>query len=225
MEATEPEGAEGRGLSQRTGPDEGVLESALGVITRPVVTLHRLSQERRLAWAVGLTVILSLLSALAITAQFGSAPMGFRPGPPPMPLAQLRPVLLVAAAILGPVFGLLLLAINAALVHGTSLLLRGRGSYAGLFVGLAFAGVPSFFNIPFQLLPLAFERAGGAISLLVSLAVGIWVLVLDVIAIRQNYGFSTGRAVAALLIPVLVVIGLLVALIVLVFVLVVASLG
>lgn len=193
---------------------EGLLETVVSVLTRPVPTLRRLTARPRVGWAVVVTVAIALLTWVAAAAQFRTGPPGAGGLPPE--LAQLRGAFVVAAVVGGPFISLIGLAVWAAILHGVSLLLRGEGSYPGLFTGLAFANVPSTLTVIGQLLALA-GVAGALLGRLVNLALAAWVLVLGVIAVRENYGFSTGKAIAAWLIPFGILLGLVIVVIIVLF--------
>ena len=108
--------------------------------------------------------------------------------------------------------------VAAGILHLVASLLHGRGNYLGVVCGLSFAIFPLSF-----LAPLAFLRAilasvgmgvlGSILFLIGSLILFIWLLILEIIAIRQNYSFSTGKAIVTYFIPgiALVIIPLLVA--------------
>lgn len=179
-------------------PDEGLLETAITVFTNPVEVLRRVTSRPRVGWAVAISITLTLLSSVTGAAGFESAP------PPPgmeIPLPPL-PVLLVGAAIFGPIFGLIGLAIGTGILQVMSLMLGGKGAYKGLFVGLAFATVPSIVQIPVQVLALVAGPVGQVLAGIVNFGVTIWIIGLAVIAVRENNNFTTGRAVAAVLVPV-----------------------
>lgn len=88
--------------------------------------------------------------------------------------------------------------------------LGGKGQPSRLFSAFALTYVPSLAVVPFSLL-LAGRPGLGTLATLVSILVLVWRLVLDIFAIREVGGVDTGRAVAAALIPlgVLVVLGIL----------------
>jgi hypothetical protein len=189
---------------------EGLLEAAVSVVTQPVVTLRIVTQQRKLGWAIIVAVVVSLASSLTSAASL--TPSGFTGGPNfslPVDPSVFRVSALVGAAFLGPLMGLIALAIVAGIFQLVSMGLGGKGTYVGLFCGLAFASVPSIIGTPFNLLPLAIGVAGEVLSGLVSVGLFTWTAVLTVIAIREDHQFSTRRALAAFLIPV-VAIGLLV---------------
>jgi hypothetical protein len=193
---------------EQAAPQEGLLETAMGVLSQPVPTLRRLTHEPKIGWAVLVVAAISLSSALATVAQGGplQAP-GLGPrfggyGGPPASLDPQMRTFGIVLAVLAPVFAIVWLAIAAGIVQLSSYLLGGRGTYAGMFTGLGFADVPNLFGIPALLLPLVLGGTGGVLAGLLNFGLVIWVLVLSVIAVRENHGFSTGRAVAAVLIPI-----------------------
>lgn len=189
---------------------ESLLETAASTITQPVRTLRAITARPCLAWALAITVVISLLSALAFAAQLEFAPAGLEPDAARISLPRIA--LLLSAAVLGPVFGLLGLAIWTSVMQISSRVLGGKGSYRGQFTGLAFANIPSVLGVPFQLLPMALGMAGGVLAGLVGLGTSAWVVVLSALAVRENHGFSTGRAVVALLAPLALLIALFIAL-------------
>ncbi len=180
---------------------EGFLETAVSVISEPVPTMRRLTASPKTWWAVVLVAVLGLLCGLAAAAQVTSTP----PDPRLDLGAGFTVAVMALAALIAPAALVSFLAIWTAFVHLSSMLLKGRASYAGLLSGFGFATVPFALAIPFQFIGAVAGVAGIALSYLISLAMAIWSLVLQVIAIRENYGFSTARAVGAFLIPLAVI--------------------
>lgn len=181
-------------------PPEGFLDTAVGVLSAPVATMRRLTVHPRVGWAIGLTVGLAVLSTLAGAPGIGEAAPGAGITAP-AGLDGLGGVILAGSLILGPLFALGLLAAWSGILHGLARLLGGVGIYSGAFTGVAFASVPQALGIPFQLLPQLAGPAGAVISSLVSFALTVWMAVLTVIAVREGHGITTGRAVAAFVIP------------------------
>ncbi|MGH9168670.1 MAG: Yip1 family protein [Acidimicrobiia bacterium] len=183
--------------------EEGPLETAVSVLTRPVPTLRRVTQLAPVGWAIGLVAVLQFLSGIAA----GLATPAFEGilGPSP----DMGAVSVVALGIFSSIAGLIGLALGAAILQGVALLLKGTGTYKGLLAGLGFAQLPYIFNIPAQLLVVA-GPGGAFLSLLVAFSLFIWSFALATIAVRENHGFSTGRAVATMLIPLGVAIALVV---------------
>ncbi len=192
--------------------DEGLFETVVSILTRPVPTLRRLTARPRVGWAVAVTLFIGLLTWVATAARLGTSPQ--EAGGLPPDLTGLRGVFMVGAVVGGPIFNLIGLAIGAGILHGVSLLLRGEGSYPGLFTGLAFANVPSALTVVTQLLPLGLGMGGALLAGVLNFALAAWVVVLAVLAVRENNRFSTGRAVGVVLIPAGILFGLFVLLIV-----------
>lgn len=195
----------------RTLPDSW-LETAVGVVTEPVPTLGAIVRAAPLGAAFLLIAFISILSAVTTVAQLRAAPIV--PGAPPLPIPE-GPITWIVAIIVGPILGIVGSAIVAGILHVVALMLGGKGPYKGLFCGLAFASIPSLFQIPLQLAGIALGPVVQAIVGIVSFGISIWTVALAVICVRENNGFSTGRAVAVVLIPLGLVVALVVGLIVL----------
>jgi hypothetical protein len=204
-----------------TRAEEGLLETAVSIVTEPVPTMRRLTHRPRIAWAIVVTVALAVLSGL-VGVLAGDAPItqpGFQPTPE---MDQIFRAMGIAFIVLGPLFALAGLALGTGVLQLSSYLLGGRGGYAGLFTGLGFAQVPQVFGVPLTAVARLAGGPGAILSGLLSLGLWIWGVALATVAIRENHDFSTGRALAALLIPFVVLVGLFV-LIAIVFVAMFAS--
>ena len=199
-------------IQEGTPSEEGVLETSVSMVSRPVPTLRRLTSSPKVGWAVVVTLVIALASSVITAVQPETTLAPQLPSQPGFRTEEMVETLGVVFAILGPLFALGFMAIWTAILLGTSRLLGGRGGYAGLFTGLAFASIPNIFSVPAQLLPLALGGAGRALAGLVSFGIGIWVFVLGILAVRENNDFSTGRAVAAVMIPIGVIILLIIVL-------------
>jgi hypothetical protein len=209
-----PEQARGPEPIQKSSVDDGLLETAVSVVSRPVPTLRRLTSDPKVGWAIVVVLLVSLASAIVTAVQPGTT---MAPGFTPQSRFQTEGLARTIGAVLvvvTPLLSLGVTAITAAILLGTSRLLGGRGGYAGLFTGVGFANVPNVFGVPAQLLPLALGTAGGVLAGLVGVGIGIWTFVLHVLAVRESNGFSTGRAVAAVLIPLAVIFALFIILVV-----------
>ncbi len=197
IEAPPPEPVEPVATNQ-----EGLLETAVSVITEPVSTLKHVTTEANLGWAFAVTAVIGLLSSVAGVAQLRAAPPPETPGFPELT----GPLAFAGAIIGGPIAAVVGLAIGTGVLHLVSLMLSGKGRYRGLFCGLAFASVPNLLQIPFQLAGIALGPIAQALGGIINFGITIWVVSLAVIAVRENNeGFSTGRAVAVVLIPLAVV--------------------
>ena len=193
----------------------GLLETAVGVVTEPVPTLRAVVRAAPLGAALLVIVVGSCLSGITTLTQLRATPTA--PGAPAFPIPD-GPGVLVAAAVLGPIIGLIASVIYAGILHIVTLMLGGKGPFRGLFCGMAFASIPNLFQIPLQLLGVALGPVVQATTSIATFGIAIWTIALGVIAVRENIGFSTGRAVAVVLIPMAVLFILLIGLILLVVV-------
>lgn len=193
--------------TRQHAPDEGFLETCVSVVARPVPTLRGVVRRRPIAWAFVIVIAISVAQGLVQAASLDPSDFGDEEW-----LAGTPQEIFIVGAPIAAVAGL-------AFVSGAywviSRILGGQGPYSGLFAGLAFASVPYALTIPVGFLALPLGTPGGVLSSLVSFGVGIWTLVLSVIVVRENNGFSTGRAMAAVLVPLAVLVVIVMVLVVL----------
>ena len=162
--------------------EKGIIETLGGVLTRPISTIRSICEQRPIGWAIIVVLVVSVVSTVAwidpgMLEELGLPDLG-------MP----------AIVALFSIISLVSLLILTAIYHLVSSVLGGRGTYGGLFCGSAFAGLPGIFAAllaAIGLLPIV----GGLLSVLGSFGIWIWSLALGILAIRENYLISTGRAI------------------------------
>jgi len=170
------------------------------VLTSPSRGLSLVVARRPLGWALLLVVVYALVNSAAWRRmpQFGMGgdmmSLGFLDSPWRM-------------AIIASIWSLAGLFIMAGIWHLAALALRGNGGYLGLVCGLAFALLPMVFIAPLVFLALLIP-GGLVLAFLGNLALNVWVAILDILAIKHNYGLTTSRATAAFFLPLIVFIGL-----------------
>ncbi len=131
------------------------------------------------------------------------------------PLGNARPVspavLLLCGAILAPLFAVIGLALGTAILHGIAKLLGGIGTYNPLVYCLGAAQAPmSIASYLLTFITLVLSRGGttGSLASLCvvpfSLAVGIYAIVLQVLAVDEVEKIGTGKAVLTVLIPTII---------------------
>ena len=187
------------------------METLYQLLVSPTEGIAKVLKWRPLGWAMLFLVCVAVVHALT-----------FLPYPPELVQAILH--LERGSASFVPVMFVWILIfvaslwVAAGIFHLVASLLRGRGSYLGILCGLSFATFPLVFFAPLALLRALLARvemgAPGLILFQIGLlAILLWILILWIIAIRQNYGFSMGKAIATCFIPgmALVVIPMLVA--------------
>lgn len=108
-------------------------------------------------------------------------------------------------------FGITLL-LHSAVIDYAAGMLGGRGSAKGITAGFMASSMPYAFSVFSTLLSMT---VGSGAESLLGFVIAIWGFVLDVIAVSENYGFSTGKSVAIALIPAFLCIAVLLALILL----------
>lgn len=195
------------------GPQEfHLLDAIIGVITQPAQTLRRIAQVR--PWLQALVVyigvaVLDGLTSLTFprsgldTGAAGSPALGT--GAESFLHTITAPGFLFGSTL---VLGPLALLLETAVLYLVGRLLGGHGPFSGLFSTFAFAVVPMLILAP---VTAVLNLAGSALAVglirgLLATAAGIWVFVLQVLAIRESLSLSTGRAVAVIVIPFAVVV-------------------
>ena len=188
----------------RSEPDEeGLLETAASLFIHPVVTLRRVSRQRPIDWAVAVIVVLAAASLVIEVSRLSPRDFALEPSDAPESFSGgVRLAMIVGALTLGPVLGLIVAALFSGLFHVVSRMLGGTGAFAGMFAAYAFASLPGAVLIPAAVLPIIFGSVGERLETLVLVIVFGWSAILTVVAVRENYGFTTARSVAAVLIPV-----------------------
>jgi len=177
-----------------------LLDLLYQVMASPSKAFWEVSQRRPLGWAVLTAIFSSVVSALILL-----------PNPPELvevifDLEKGRLGLVPVITIWVIIF-LVALLVQAGFFHMVALLLRGKGGYLGMFCGVCFACFPLVFSAPLALMrALLDSRSGSLLYYVLSLFFFLWILVLYVIAIRQNYHLSPGRAATACFAPAFVVI-------------------
>ena len=83
----------------------------------------------------------------------------------------------------------------------TSRILGGKGSYGGLFAGFGFAYLPAILTVPVTFMALQLDSFAQGLSGFIGFGIAVWTIVLSVFAVQANNNFSTGRAIAAVFLP------------------------
>jgi hypothetical protein len=186
--------------------DAGFFDTAVGVVTSPAATLRAVVERQPVGWSLALLVVINALTAAAQAASFSAQAAfgGSTLGGPSFGLSGLGAVLL--GVFVGAPVGVAMTALFTAAVLLFARMLRGSGTYRSTFCGLAFATVPQVFTVIVSAAMVPFGFAGDVLGALLAFGIGIWTLVLSVIAVRHAHGLTTGRAVAAVLLPIAVLI-------------------
>jgi hypothetical protein len=180
--------------------EKGILNTLIGILARPTSTIRSVCQQRPIGWAIIVYLAVSLVTTIAwiepgMLEELGLPALGM-------------PAILVGFSIISIVTLVVLTAIGHLLATS---LLGGRRSYWGLFSGFGFAALPGIFAAPLAVIGML-PAVGALLSALGTLGVVVWSLILNILAIRENYLISTGRAIliGLLLLVVSTVLGLIV---------------
>ncbi len=183
-------------------------EYITGALAAPVRTFRETGQRE--LWRQGLLLVggLALLRGLVSAAAAQEA----APLPPGLEMAPVlpghlegvfnllhSPRFLLASSLLG---GILLWFLGGVAFFALGKIFKGRGSLGGLLGALGFAEAPQFIEIPLAAVLSLLGLPGGILSGLARFGFRIWILVLDVLAVRESLALGTGAAVAAVLIPI-----------------------
>ncbi len=178
-----------------------IFDWLYGVIARPVPTLNEIARERPAGWAflvyAGVTFLTAAVSfyreqtfAIFDEAMFE---FGLRI---PFPL-------IIAATVL---WGIVSIFISTVLLHLFARLFGGQGGYWNLFSAYAFATFPMIIVVPTIFVTGFLGLFGTIISGLVSFGLSVWVLILQVLAIRESHGISTGMSILAYILKLVILV-------------------
>jgi hypothetical protein len=184
---------------------KGILDILYQVLASPSNVLGEISKRKPLGWAMITAVFIAMALSFTII-----------PNPPElvevifdMEKGTFSPALAIFFCI---IIFLVALFIVGGIFHLVAILLGGQGNILGMVCGLCFACFPFVFFAPLILLRALLGASGIILYHIGSLLLLLWVLVLAIIAIRQNYCFSIGKAITTFFIPgiLLIIIPLLV---------------
>ena len=177
-------------------PEERFLDTIIGVFTNPVPTLSGVVRRRPIANAFIVIVVLSIAEGLVQAVSRDPASLG--------DAEELAAWIQGFTILSSPLFGIGFTALFTGLFWLMSRILGGSGEYGAMFAGLGFASAPSILRSLIGFLAIPLGDLGGADALIgiLQLGVGVWMIILAVIVVRESNQFSTGRASAAVLIPI-----------------------
>ncbi|NPV69759.1 MAG: YIP1 family protein [Firmicutes bacterium] len=171
-----------------------LFDIVYGMVFQPAVTLRRLAQSQSLLGkAVAVVVLVAVVEGAVVGADWVTG-TGERSG---------SSGVVAASATLAVVWRLATWFAVAGILDLVAESFGGNGRGLTLLSLLGFCQAPGLLLGPVALIP-AF--AGSGVRTVVTLALGVWVAVLAVIAVRESHSLSGGRSAAAVLLPLAVVI-------------------
>ena len=174
-----------------------LLNWYIGLILRPIETIREIVAERPVG--LGLVTLLIVFIANGIVSfGFGVDPDTFETFTDEE--IEIGPAVAIIGAILFVVFVSFATGVSALIVHLISKLFGGDGAFTGLLSGLLLLSILSLIPVVPGLLDVVVRGEDdssvfASIAGVVSLAVGIWTLILAILLIRENYQLSTLLAV------------------------------
>ncbi len=195
-----------------------LLEDIFGTLFTPASTFRRMLEERTSVISAAIVVLIvcicsgagSVLTQSVFVSLFTEF-SGFEPAG--IEEMVFSPTVSITLSVIG---GFISWVVIAGILHVVAKVLGGKGAFTEMLVLMGFATLPSIFQAPIGLITIL---SGGLTGAFVAIGLGgilsIWVLILDVLAIKEAHKISTGRAIATLVLPFAV-------LIVLVFILVIS---
>lgn len=172
-----------------------LTEMLYGILFQPVSTLQYLSREKPLSRAMLVFVSVLLFNAL-INQAISLANIEELP-------FSLPANLLWIFGLMGVIFSVLLLFLMAGFFSLLSEVFFGRANASGLLVCLGFASVPGLLGPPLQYAAILIKLPAGVMLFpLISIA---WVIILQVMALRESLELDTGKAILLYIFPLLLV--------------------
>jgi hypothetical protein len=177
-------------------------EYLIGVITEPARALREVSEKKLWKEALLLMVVIALLSGAVSSVTFTSGLTGVEdPDVARIFSAIYNPGVFIPLTL---VIGTLSWIACGAIVHLISKLFKGTGTVAGTVAALGFSSAPYLLSVPISALALLLDQATASIvGSAAGFVAGLWVLALDVVAVRESQQIETGQAIAAYLLTLL----------------------
>lgn len=168
-----------------------ITESIYGVLFEPAATLRDLAQEKPYGRALIIFIAVTLLSII-----FEQA-LNVITDNEVLKMVPANAVWMIN--LLGSVLSVLLLLVISGLFSLISEIIYGKFNAGGIMVALCYASIPGILGPP---LHYASSLAGlewlGTVLALIAM---IWVLVLQVIGVRESLQVTTGQALLIMLLP------------------------
>ena len=201
------------------GAEMSLVETWIAAITKPsestfaqIVGQPSASVGKAFLWVFVASLITSFVSLIAQTVNLGSQLGGLEQFLPPE-IARELPTgaipsfgfgTVICGAPIGAIFTVIGFAIGVTLVQWVAKLFGGTGSVDKL--AYAFSAI----TVPTSVVAAVFALIGmipfiGILTGLASLALSIYVIVLEVLAVKAVNGLDTGKAVGSVLLPGLVI--------------------
>jgi len=188
-----------------------LLENIFGTLFSPASTFRRMLEERTSVTTAAIVVLIacicsgigSILTQNVVMSVFTEFPPGFEPATD-FEGMTFSPAVSMNLSVIGGFIGWVFI---AGILHVVAKILGGKGAFTEMLVLMGFAMLPNILQAPIGLVVIHIGSLTGAfVSMGLGGVLAIWILILDVLAIREAHKFSTGRAIATLVLPFVVLI-------------------
>lgn len=168
-----------------------ITESIYGVLFEPVATLRTLADDKPYGRALLIFIAVTLLSIIfeqAINIYNNTAVMEMIPANAVWMLN-----------LLGSILSVLLLLVISGLLSLISEIIYGKFNAGGILVALCYASIPGILGPPVHYASslAGLEWLGSILALLAM----VWVLILQVIGVRESLRVTTGQAILIMVLP------------------------
>ena len=192
-----------------------LLDHIFGTLFTPASAFRRMLEERTPVITAAVIVLTAGICSGAGSIVMQNAVTSMFTALPDFEETMFSPA---AAMTVNVVAGFISWVVIAGILHVLAKLLGGKGTFTELLVLMGFATLPNIFQAPVGLIAaLSGSFTGVFIAMALLGILAIWVLILNVLAVREAHKFSTAMAIITLVLSVVVL--SFVALIVLVFML------
>lgn len=182
---------------------EKLVEWLYGVLASPVRTLNEIAREK----PVGLALLVYLGVAALVMVSNLLGEQGYLVLEESM--AELGLFIPASLFVVGAaVITVVSIFIITLLLHLLARLFGGTGGYWNLFSAYAFAEFPLIISVPVTLITVYAGLVGSILGGLITFGLSIWVIVLQVIALRESHGLSTGASIGAYIIHFVIIIAI-----------------
>jgi hypothetical protein len=174
-----------------------------GVLTSPVKTLNEIAREKpaNAAFLIYLGVsMLSVISSLYNPQSMQAFEDLMREANINIPFS-----VIIAASLLIAIVSIFVI---TGVLQLLARLFKGSGGYWNLFSAYAFANFPLIIGVPITFAGGYLGTVGDILAGVISLALSIWVLVLQVIAVRESHSLSTGASIGVYLLQLAILVGI-----------------
>jgi hypothetical protein len=173
------------------------LERVTGILTSPTPTFRSMLEAK-----VGLIEPIIIVFLASLSSGIATVLVIRRPAipvPPGMSMPAFDPAISIASSIVG---GILIWLIGGLFLYAIARLLGGQGTFEQTLLVIGYAEVPAIYSIILGIMGWA---TSPIVYWMFSLLLSIWTFVLSVLGLREAHRFSTLRALAVFLIPIIAI--------------------